>query len=83
MNVFVRKDDIWVSVFVSWCLEIVYFQILIFFIFVKSEIKIALCSNFSVSITFKSSKFFLTKLILESHFFNLSFNEFSNLRFHF
>jgi len=45
-----RKNDIWMSVFVSWSFKIIDLKVLVDFVFINIEIEIALGSNFIESI---------------------------------
>ena len=57
-----RKNNIWMSVFISWSCNIIDLKVLVDFILIKIEVEIALGSNFIKSISAQSGLFLFREL---------------------
>lgn len=57
--VLVGEDHVWMSVFVTWSLEIVDLKVLSLFILINAEVEIALGGYLGISILLESLLFFL------------------------
>lgn len=77
--VLMRENHIWVSVFVSWGLEIVDLKVFAFLGFVNTEVEITLSGNLGISVLLKSVLFLLRELVLKSHLGNFVLNQGCNL----
>jgi len=81
VTVFMWQNHIWVSVFISWCIEIIYTKVLFKFVCIVFEEEVAIRCHFSIHVTLKSVDLFRSNLLLKIHFSDFFLNKFADFTF--
>jgi len=75
------QNNIWVSIFVTWCLEIVDLKVFSSLSFVDRKIEIGFGCNLGVGVALKTGLLLTRKLVFKAHKLDLLLNESRNFRF--
>jgi hypothetical protein len=75
---FVWKDDVWMSVFISWGFKVVNLDISIHLVFIVAEVIVALSCNLSIGVLSKTSCLFLRNCFFKASKCDFFCNEFVN-----